>query len=79
MEERQQRVATHSEQSKARKGMVEHPFGTMKRWRAPGDVLTRGRLKGQGEMRLPLLVYNLKRVLNILGGAAWLTAVAERA
>jgi hypothetical protein len=58
MEERQQRVATHSAKLKARKGIIEHPLGTMKRWLDHGYFLTRGLLKVQGEMSLTILAYN---------------------
>ena len=67
MEEMQQRVAGQLEKVKARKSLVEHPFGTMKRGMDHGHFLTRGLAKVRGEMRLTVLVYNLKRVLNILG------------
>jgi transposase len=75
MEEMQQRVARHSEKIKARKGIVEHPFGTMKRGMDQGYFLTRGLAKVRGEMRLTILVYNLKRVIHILGVEALITAV----
>ena len=50
-------------------------FGTMKRGREQGDFLTRGLAKVRGEMSLTVLVYNLKRVLNILGMEALIAAV----
>jgi Transposase DDE domain len=74
MEERQQRVAAHPEKVKARQSMVEHPFGTMQRWMEHGYLLTRGLEKVRGEMHLTVLVYNLKRVLNILGVEALIAA-----
>jgi hypothetical protein len=76
MEERPQRVAAQPEKVKARKGMVAHPFGTLNRGREQGYVLTRGRVKVRGDMRLTILVSNLKRGMNILGVEAWITAVA---
>src|SRR5215467_11934746 len=78
MEEMQQRVAAHPEKVKARKGIVEHPFGTMKRGMDQGYFLTRGLVKVRGEMSLTILVYNLKRVMNILGVEALITAVVSR-
>jgi transposase len=75
MEEMQQRVVAHPEKVKARKGIVEHPFGTMKRWMDHGYFLTRGLVKVRGEMSLTILAYNLKRVLNIMGVKALITAV----
>ena len=75
MEEMEQRVAGQPEQVKARKRLVEHPFGPMKRGMDQGDFLTRGLAKVRGAMRLTVLVYHLKRVLNILGMEAWIAAV----
>ena len=74
-EEMQHRVTAHPEQVKARKGIVEHPFGTMKRWMEQGYFLTRGLVKVRGEMRLTLLVSNLKRARNIIGVEALIAAV----
>ena len=76
MEKMQQRVETHPEKIKARKSVVEHPFGTMKRGMDQGYFLTRGLVKVRGEMSLTILIYNLKRVLNIMGVEALIAAVA---
>jgi transposase len=67
MEDMQQRVERNPEKVKLRKSIVEHPFGTMKRWMDHGYFLTRGLKKVRGEMSLTILIYNLKRVINILG------------
>jgi transposase len=67
LEDRQQRVLANPEKVKSRKSIVEHPFGTIKRWMDQGYFLTRGLEKVRGEMSLTILVYNLKRVINILG------------
>jgi hypothetical protein len=75
MEEMQQRVGRHPENIKARKSLVEHPFGTMKRGMDQGYFLTRGLVKVRGEMRLTILGYNVKRVLHILDIGALITAV----
>jgi transposase len=75
MEEMQQRVATNPEKVKARKSIVEHPFGTMKRWMDHGYFLTRGLEKVRGEMSLTILVYNVKRVLHIIGVKALIAAI----
>jgi transposase len=45
LEEMQQSVTTHPEKIKARKSLVEHPFGTMKRGMDQGYFLTRGLVK----------------------------------
>ena len=74
-EEMQQRVAAHPEKVKARPGIVDQPFGTMKRWMDHGYFLTRGLRKGRGALSLTILVDNLKRVINILGVEALIAAV----
>jgi transposase len=67
MEEMQQRVTNNAEKVKSRKSIVEHPFGTIKRWMDQGYFLTRGLEKVRGEMSLTVLAYNLKRVIRIIG------------
>jgi hypothetical protein len=62
LEEMQPRVTDHPEKVTSRKSLVEHPFGTMKRWMDQGYFLTRGLTRVRGEMRLTILVYNVKRV-----------------
>lgn len=52
---------------KERKGIVEHPFGTIKRHMNAGYCLLKGRENVQGEFSLSFLAYNLKRVINIIG------------
>jgi len=47
----------------------------MQRGMDQGYFLTRGLVKVRGEMRLTILVSNLKRVLNIMGVEALITAV----
>jgi len=51
----------------SRKSIVEHPFGTIKRNMDAGYCLTKGLKNVGGEFSLTFLVYNLKRVINILG------------
>ena len=50
-----------------RKGMVEHPFGTLKRRMDSGQLLLRGLQKVKAEISLAATVYNLTRAINILG------------
>jgi len=69
METIAERVADHPEMMKARKSLVEHPFGTIKFWWGQGALLTRGRVNVQGELSLSAWAYNFRRVLNILGAA----------
>jgi transposase len=67
MEDMQQRVTDNPEKVNSRKSIVEHPFGTIKRWMDQGYFLTRGLEKVRGEMSLTVLAYNLKRVISIIG------------
>jgi hypothetical protein len=50
-----------------RQPLVEHPFGTRKRWMEQGYFLMRRKEKVATEMSLTVLAYNLKRVLNLVG------------
>jgi hypothetical protein len=50
-----------------RASLVEHPFGTLKRWFGWDHFLLRGLRKVSGEMALMVLCYNLLRVTHILG------------
>ena len=52
-------------------GLVEHPFGTLKRWFGWDHFLVRGFEKVRGEMSILVLGYNLTRVINILGVVAF--------
>lgn len=75
LEDMQHRVLANPEKVKLRKSIVEHPFGTIKRWMDHGYFLTRGLEKVRGEMSLTILVYNLKRVINIIGVKDLIAAV----
>ena len=59
-----------------RRETVEHPFGTIKQWMNQGAFLMRGLEKVRGEFSLTALAYNLRRVLNIVGFAQLMAAVA---
>jgi transposase len=76
LERMQQRLEHHPEMMLKRKAIVEHPFGTIKRWMDQGDFLMRGKQKVSTEMSLSILAYNIKRVLNILGVKAMIEALA---
>lgn len=58
-----------------RKQLVEHPFGTMKRWMDAGYFLMRGLEKVRSEFSLSVLAYNLKRVFKLVGGPKMLDAL----
>lgn len=52
---------------KLRKSIVEHPFGTIKRWNDGSYLLLKGKVKAGADLALSFLGYNLKRAINILG------------
>ena len=45
-----------------RNTVVEHPYGTVKRWHGAGYLLTKGKQKAAAEMGLSFLAYNFRRV-----------------
>jgi transposase len=67
LEEMERRVRRRPEVMKQRKQLVEHPFGTMKRWWDQGFFLLRGLEKVRTEFSLTVLAYNLRRVVNLIG------------
>jgi archaellum component FlaF (FlaF/FlaG flagellin family) len=71
-----QRVREHPEMMKKRRCIVEHPFGTMKRWWDQGFFLMKGLPNVRGEMSLTVLAYNLKRAIKILGVPKLIAAIA---
>lgn len=50
-----------------RNTIVEHPYGTVKRWHGAGYLLTKGKVKAAAEMGLSFLAYNFRRVVNLIG------------
>ncbi len=58
-----------------RRETVEHPFGSIKQWMYQGGFLMRGLANVRAEFSLTALVYNLRRVLNILGMDKMMAAV----
>ena len=75
LEEMQRRVASSRPVLAKRKAIVEHPFGTMKRWMDQGYFLLRRLPKVKTEMSLTVLAYNMKRAMNLLGTPAMVAAV----
>jgi hypothetical protein len=51
----------------ARQQIIEHVFGTIKRQWGYDHILLKGLRKNEGEFGLIYLVYNLRRIINILG------------
>ena len=69
IEAHRERMKTEASQTllRERGQIVEHPFGTIKRWCGMDHFLVRGFEKVAGEMSLLVTCYNLTRVLNIIG------------
>lgn len=72
----QERLAKRPGVLDRRRETVEHPFGTIKQWINQGAFLIRGLEKVRAEFSLTALAYNLRRVLNIVGFAELMAAVA---
>jgi transposase len=71
-----QRVRNNPDLMARRTAIVEHPFGTMKRWMDQGYFLTRGLAKVRGEFSLTVVAYNLKRAITIVGVPRLIAALA---
>ena len=61
------RVKSQPEIYSARQQIIEHIFGTIKRQWGYDHILLKGLRKNDGEFGLISLVYNLRRIINILG------------
>ncbi|QJI45428.1 IS1182 family transposase [Pseudomonas sp. ADAK2] len=76
LEEMQRRLNDAPDMMRIRKRTVEHPFGTLKQWMGSTHFLTRKLVGVSAEMSLNVLAYNMKRVMNIIGTASLLKAMA---
>jgi len=76
LEEMNERVAANPEVMRRRKAIVEHPFGTIKRWMNQAYFLMRRLDSVRAEFSLSALAYNLKRVIAIVGVPELLRAIA---
>jgi len=70
--------ANNLELYKQRQMIVEHPFGTIKRGLGYTHFLMRGHEKVKTETYLHFFIYNMKRVINILGITPLLDALKEK-
>jgi transposase len=61
------RVQKHPEIYAARQQIIEHIFGTIKRQWGYDHILLKGLRKNDGEFGLIYLIYNFRRIINILG------------
>ncbi|SRR6266705_246773 len=75
MEAMAQRMRQQPGKFRLRKTLAEHPFGTIKRWFGYTHFLLKGLAKVQCEWSLTTLVYNLKRVLNLVSFQKLMAAV----
>jgi transposase len=71
------RTAANPMIMRRRQGMVEHPFGTLKRRMNGGRFLLRGLQKVKAEMALAVTAYNLTRAINVLGTRRLCQALAS--
>lgn len=77
MEQMDQRVKENPDLMKKRKLMVEHPFGTIKRSFGFDCQPLRTFEKVNAGFSLTFLVYNIKRVLNIMGPDKLIRAIRK--
>jgi hypothetical protein len=75
MDEMAARVAAQPRKMALRKALVEHPFGTIKRWFGYTHFLVKGLDMVRAEWSLITLAYNMKRVLRIVDWNQLLAAV----
>ena len=71
MERHRKKMSAGAPSAQERRVLVEHPFGTLKRWAGKAHFLMRGLGKCRGEFSLMTLGYNFKRVMNELGADAF--------
>jgi len=75
LDEMERRMVIEEEKARRRKGIVEHPFGTIKHSMNQGHFLMKGLSNVRTEASLSVLAYNIKRVINILGVEKLVSAV----
>jgi transposase len=68
-------IRKDKEKLKQRMCLVEHPYGTVKRYHNAYYLLCRGKEKAEAEMGLSFLVYNMKRAINMVGVRALMEAM----
>jgi transposase len=75
IEAAERRLDKEPGQMRIRRSTVEHPFGTLKSWMGHTHFLTRTLPRVSTEMSLHILVYNMKRVMAILGTKSMIEAI----
>jgi transposase len=79
MEAMAARMKAQPQKYELRKGLCEHPFGTLKRWFGYSYFLMKGLEKVRCEWSLMTLAYNLKRVLHLVSFEQLMAAVGMNA
>lgn len=69
------RIRKDKKKLKERMCLVEHPYGTVKRYHNAYYLLCKGIEKAEAEMGLSFLVYNMKRAINMKGTKELITAL----
>ena len=75
IDEIKDRVKYEPEKMSLRRELSEHPFGTVKRNFNQGYFLMKGLTKVSGEFGFTVLVYDIRRSLNILGTRSLINAL----
>jgi hypothetical protein len=75
IEAAERRLDKETGHMRIRRSTVEHPFGTLKSWMGHTHFLTRTLPRVSTEMSLHVLVYNMKRVMTILGTKSLIEAI----
>ncbi len=75
IEAMQRRLDLAPDAMRARRGTVEHPFGTLKAWMGSTHFLTKRLKNVKTEISLHVLAYNLKRATQILGTRSLVAAI----
>ena len=72
------RMAKGGDVMRRRGALVEHPFGTLKRWAGLDFFLMRGLAKCRAELNLMVLGYNFRRMLKEVGMAVFMAYCQAR-
>ncbi len=75
IERAEARLAAKPDAMRIRRATVEHPYGTLKAWMGSTHFLTKTLDHVSTEMSLHVLVYNMKRVINLIGTKQLLEAI----
>jgi transposase len=76
LDKMQERLDRMPDAMTIRRQTVEHPFASLKAWMGSTHFLTRTLEKVKTEMSLQVLVYNMKRMINIFGVKPLMKAIA---